>query len=95
MKVTDKAIEQFETAIKQFDSPIAGIRVFAGSGCCGPAVELSLVEKAATGDVVINIQGIDFFIEGKAEEMMKDVSIDFRDNGFRMDGIQGGGGCCG
>jgi hypothetical protein len=56
MKVTDKAIEQFETAIKQFDSPIAGIRVFAGSGCCGPAVELSLVEKAATGDVVINIR---------------------------------------
>ena len=95
MKVTDNAIEQFRTAINQFEKPISGIRVFAGSGCCGPAIELSLEEKASLGDNVINIQGIDFFVEPKAGEMMKEVSIDFRDNGFRMDGIKGGGGCCG
>ncbi len=95
MKVTDKAIEQFRTAINQFDKPIAGIRVFAGSGCCGPAIELSLEEKASLGDKVINLHGVDFYLEPNAEDMMKEVTIDFRDNGFRMDGMKGGGGCCG
>ena len=95
MKVTDNAIQQFKTAITQFDKPVAGIRVFAGSGCCGPAIELSLEESALPGDNVINIQEVDFFIDPKAGEIMKGVSIDFRDNGFRMDGIKGGGGCCG
>jgi Fe-S cluster assembly iron-binding protein IscA len=95
MKVSDSAIEQFKATIEQFEKPVAGIRLFAGSGCCGPAIEMSLEENVIPGDKVINLQGVDFYLEPKAEEMMTEVTIDFRDNGFRLDGMKGGGGCCG
>jgi len=94
MNVTENALKQFKTAIDQYDKPGSGIRVYAGSGCCGPAVELSIEELGSPGDTVLTIDGVDFFIEPKADQMMSNVTIDFRDNGFRLDGIKGSG-CCG
>ena len=94
MNVTENAIKQFKTAIDQYDKPGSGIRMFAGSGCCGPAVEMSIEEQGSSGDTVLTIDGVDFFIESKAEQMMSNVTIDFRENGFRLDGMKKSG-CCG
>jgi len=94
MNVTENALKQFKIAVEQYDKPGSGIRVFAGSGCCGPAVEMRIEDKISPGDAVITLDGVDFFIESKVEQMLSEITIDFRDNGFRLDGLKSSGGCC-
>lgn len=95
MKVTDNAIKQFKNAIEQYDLPGSGIRLFKGSGCCGPAIQISVVNHPSAGDKVVTINDIDFFVESHADQMLTEVTIDFRDENFKLDGLKKFGGCCG
>ncbi len=95
MKVTDNAIKQFKSAIEQYNTPGSGIRLFAESGCCGPAIQMNIVNHLSVGDKIVTINGVDFFVESKAEQMLTGVTIDFRDKNFKFDGIKKTGGCCG
>lgn len=95
MKVTDKAINQFKNAVEQYDVSGSGIRLFAGSGCCDPAIQMNVVNRPSAGDKMVNIDGVEFFIESQADQMLNEITIDFRDNSFKMDGLKKSGSCCG
>ena len=95
MKVTDNAAKQFKNAIEQYDVPGSGIRLFAGKGCCGPAIQMSVVNRASAGDKIINLDGVEFFVESEADQMLSEGIIDFRDENFKLDGLKKSGGCYG
>lgn len=94
MKVTEQAIERLKIAIEQYNIPGCGVRLFTSSGCCGPALQMDIVNQLSAGDKMVSIHDIDFFVEPQADEMLAEVTIDFRENGFKLDGLKKSGGCC-
>jgi iron-sulfur cluster assembly accessory protein len=95
MKVTEQALAQFKNAIHENDIPGSGIRLFVSAGCCGPTIQMNIEERLSAGDKVLVINGVNFFIESQAEQMLSNTTIDFRDDGFKLDGMKRSGGCCG
>lgn len=94
MKVTPAALEELSKVLTQTDNPKAGIRVFAQDGCCGPGLQMSIAENVLPGDKMVSVENVNFYIEGKAEEMLNGVTIDFSNHGFRLEGLKRSGGCC-
>ena len=95
MNATPQALEELKKVIRSEDSPTVGIRIFSSQGCCGPALQMSVVENASPGDKQISIDSVSFFIDGKAEGMLDGVTIDFGSNGFKINNMKKSTGCCG
>ncbi len=72
-----------------------GIRIFTQQGCCGPALQMSVVEKPAVGDLQQKIDSVNFFMDDQARDMLTGVTIDYGTNGFKLEGLKKSGGCCG
>jgi Fe-S cluster assembly iron-binding protein IscA len=95
MKATSNAIEELKKVLKTEENPLAGIRIFSGQGCCGPSLQMSVSEKIPTGDELLTIDEVNFFIANEAREMLNGVTLDHGPNGFKLDGMKkNGGGCC-
>lgn len=93
MNITPKAIEEFKKALAN-ESEISAIRIFAAEGCCGPSVQMSIVEKPYNDDIEIAIDSMKFFIEKSVEVTLNGVTIDYGQNGFKLDGLKKSSGCC-
>ncbi len=94
MKATKEALNEFNKVLAQTDNPQAGIRVFSEAGCCGPGLQHLVAEEMPPGDKLVSIGEVNFFVEEKAEEMLKGVTVDFWEKGFRLDRVKRPGGCC-
>ncbi len=94
MKITPEAIEALSQALSNAGKTGAGIRIFAQEGCCGPSLQMSLVEEMPPDHQRVNIENVDFFVEDKAQPLLTGVTIDFADGGFRLLGLEYQGGCC-
>lgn len=95
MIVTQSAQEELKKAIDSFNQPEAGIRIFGTSGCCGPSIQMEIVNHVAQGETVVSQQGIEFFVANDLLTTLEKVTIDFGANGFRLDGLKKSGSCCG
>jgi Fe-S cluster assembly iron-binding protein IscA len=94
MNATPQAIDELKKVLNSEESPAAGIRIFTQQGCCGPALQMSVVEKPAVGDLQQKIDSVNFFIEDQARDMLAGVTIDYGTNGFKLEGLKKSGGCC-
>ena len=94
MKVTEKASAQLKKLMKESELPVSAVRLTATKGCCGPAIQVSLAEKANYCDFCINIGDVDFFIEPEANELILRATIDYRDEQFTFEGLKKSGSCC-
>ena len=97
MNASPKALEELKKVLNAEKPPNSGIRIFTQQGCCGPAVQMSVVEKPSTGDLQLSIDSVNFFIEESARDTMAEVTIDYGSKGFIINGMKrsGGRGCCG
>ena len=95
MNATPQAIDELKKVLNSEESPTAGVRIFAQQGCCGPALQMSVVEKPSVGDLQLSIDSVNFFLEDQAKDMLTGVTIDYSPNGFRLEGLKKNGGCCG
>jgi Fe-S cluster assembly iron-binding protein IscA len=96
MNATPQAIEALKNVFKAEVNPQSGVRIFTQQGCCGPALQMSVVEKPSTGDLQLSIESVKFFIEEPAVDMLAGVTIDYDSKGFRLNGMKRNGGrCCG
>lgn len=94
MNATPHALEALKKSLKTEENSMTGVRIFTQQGCCGPALQMSVVEKPSTGDLQLSIDSVNFFIEEPAVEMLAGVTIDYGPNGFKLDGMKRSGGCC-
>ena len=95
MNATPQAIEALKNALKTEENPQTGVRIFTQQGCCGPALQMSVVEKPSTGDLQLAIESVNFFIEEPAVDILAGVILDYGSNGFKLNGMKKSGGCCG
>ena len=95
MNATSQALDELKKVLNSEENPLAGIRIFTQKGCCGPSLQMSIEEKISKGDKLITLDSINFYISPSAEEMIDEVTLDFGPNGFRLEGMKKGEGCCG
>jgi len=96
MKATSNAIEELKRVLNTEENPMAGIRIFSSQVCCGPSLQMSVSEKIPSGDELLTIDEVNFFLSRDVKEMLNGVTLDLGPNGFRLDGLKkNGGGCCG
>ncbi len=84
MNVTEEALIQLKQLCSEQDSPGIGVRIFTSSGCCGPKLHMSIVDQVEEGDSVLNINDLNFFVEHDAEELTRDLVVDFTDEKFHF-----------
>jgi len=94
MKATPQALEELKKTLKTEENPMTGVRIFTQQGCCGPALQMSVVEKPLAGDLQLAIDSVNFFIEEPAVDMLTGVTLDFSSTGFKLNGMKKSGGCC-
>ncbi|UZJ80560.1 adhesin [Fictibacillus sp. KU28468] len=59
---------------------------FAGSGCCGPQVGLS-IDEPAENDMVQEINEISVAIDANVKEMTDSLTLDHQEGGFVLVGM--------
>jgi len=94
MNATPQALEELKKTLKTEKNPMTGVRIFTQQGCCGPVLQMSVVEKPLTGDLQLSIDSVNFFIEEPAVDMLAGVTLDYGTNGFKLNGMKKSGGCC-
>jgi len=94
MNATPQALEELKKTLKTEENPMTGVRIFTQQGCCGPALQMSVVEKPLAGDLQLAIDSVNFFIEEPAVDMLTGVTLDFSSTGFKLNGMKKSGGCC-
>lgn len=94
MKVTSPAIEVFKNVLTQNENPLAGIRVFNNKGCCGAAIQMTISESPEAEDTQTDIDGVTFFLEKDALEILEGVTIHYEDGSFLIEGLHNHDGCC-
>ena len=90
--ITEKAMEEFKKVLAAEGNGGLGIKIKAQmsqSGCCscGPSMsyEMGLVEEGEPGDLMTEMDGVRFYLDGASEDLMKDCEIDFMDEmGFMV-----------
>ncbi len=87
IKVSEGAAQRLKSVLDGYENPAAGIRLaVAGRGPEGFQHSLSIIEpgEEPEGDVVVEVAGLTFFVEGRNAQYLDGVSIEF-------DGGEGGG----
>lgn len=80
INVTDNAVRQLRVLLSaQAENSRKGLRVqIAKGGCSGLQYEMALDEKKE-GDVVVERDGIQLFIDGDSIPHLRDATLDFHD----------------
>ena len=80
INVTDNAVRQLRSLLAaEAKTSGKGLRVqIAKGGCSGLHYEMELDEKK-DDDVVVERDGMQFFVDGKSLPYLRDATLDFRD----------------
>ena len=90
--ITDNATEKAKAVLAEEGKADWGLRVYnAGEGCCGPSFGLDIDEKAAEEDEVFEKDGLKVFVDKGCLESVKEMQLDYYDDGERAGFILSGG----
>ena len=99
--LTDRAVEKVKQLMIAEGKEGYGLRVAVrGGGCSGFEYGLTFEEAAEEKDKVLELSGLQVFLDGMSQLYLAGTSIDFVDNlagsGFKFDNPQSAGACgCG
>lgn len=99
--LTPKAQSAVENFIHGSASPVAGLRIaISGGGCSGFQYGMSLEEKAAEDDVVVECGAIKLLVDPFSAPLLNGVTVDFVDSlngsGFKFENPNASNSCaCG
>lgn len=99
LQITTQAVQEFKRVLAQQGKGRKAVRIFTmGSGCCGPAVGMDLVDQGEPADVTIDQEGLMIYLEKKASDALDGATIDFGGEGTQKGFLvqrPAGGTCCG
>jgi Fe-S cluster assembly iron-binding protein IscA len=95
MKVTPNALKELKKVLDSKKNSILGVRIFAAYGNCGHLLQLEVGVKQITGEKVVTVDSVNFFVEESTVGLLKKLTIDFISNKFELiEGEQSGNCCC-
>jgi iron-sulfur cluster assembly accessory protein len=84
--LTPSAVSAIDKFIKGNETPVAGLRIaISGGGCSGFQYGMSLEEKAAEDDVVVEVGAVKLLVDPFSAPLLDGVTVDF------VDSLQGSG----
>lgn len=83
MKFTENALVQFKHQIEENENLQSGIRFFTVQGCCSLRLQMDVAPSPKTGETVIKMGDVDFFVTPDAEKILSTLTIDYSDGSFR------------
>ncbi len=88
--LTPKALSAVENFINGSATPVAGLRIaISGGGCSGFQYGMSLEEKAADDDVVVECGPVKLLVDPFSAPLLSGVTVDFVDSlngsGFKFE----------
>lgn len=99
LQITPDAITEFKRLLHKQGKEGQSIRIFTmGSGCCGPAVGMDMVEEGQPGDFLMERDGLSIYLEKQAVTALDGMTIDYRSAGPKKGFIiqnPASGSCCG
>ncbi|HLP57435.1 MAG TPA: iron-sulfur cluster assembly accessory protein [Candidatus Deferrimicrobium sp.] len=93
IEITDKAIRELKRILLAEGEEGKAIRIFTvGGGCCGPALEMAIVDKGEEDDVKFENKECAIFIQKRAFDELNGAKLDYIDEGaetgFSLSGLQ-------
>jgi len=93
VQLTPSAVENIKRLQEEFEMPGFGLRFgLSGGGCSGYKYVLELEEGPGDEDVVIDIDGVQVFLDPQHKDLLKNSTIDWVDSimesGFQIDNPQ-------
>ncbi|MBD3868325.1 MAG: iron-sulfur cluster insertion protein ErpA [Acidobacteria bacterium] len=101
VNLTDKAVEKVKQLMSAEGKEGYGLRVAVkGGGCSGFEYGLTFEESAGEKDKVLEVSGLQVFLDDMSQLYLNGTSIDYVDSlagsGFKIDNPQSSGSCgCG
>jgi iron-sulfur cluster assembly protein len=88
--LTELAASQLQGLLQQKTLPDQGLRIFVqGGGCAGLQYGMAYEGTSREGDVVVEVQGIRFFVDPFSAGYLEGACIDYQDTllgtGFRVE----------
>lgn len=87
MTITAEAIEALKQQMSSEELQQKTIRFFASQGCCGPSVQMALVEEVPATDQSFCIDEVNFAIEPSIREQLESVTLTAGQKGFKLEGF--------
>jgi len=102
IKVSPEAVEQL-IAITEKEDDVNGVRIFvSGGGCGGMTYGMTFVEQPNEFDCVLELNGMNVYVDAVALGFLEGVEIDFKTQGVNKSFVfknvfanTGGAGTCG
>ena len=93
VQLTTSAVENIKRLQVEFEMPGFGLRFgLSGGGCSGYKYVLELEEGPEDHDLVMDIDGVQVFLNPEHQELLKNSTIDWVDSimesGFQIDNPQ-------
>lgn len=82
--VTDTALERMQNNIQKRGKPTLGIRIeVRGKGCSGMSYTMEFCDNAELGDEIIELDGLNIYIDPKSIIFLIGLEIDYKDDMFK------------
>lgn len=84
LSISDRALDKAKEILTVEGKSEWGIRIYcAGESCCGPSFGLDINEIPASGDEILEKDGLKLFLEQTAFEKLSDMQLDYYEDGQR------------
>lgn len=93
MNISNEAILALKKQLSADDISNKIIRFFGTEGCCGPSVQMAMIDQKLEKDDNFTIEGINFSVDPTVKEILEPVTLNFSEEGFKLDGFKSSG-CC-
>ena len=88
IRVSDSAAVQLRELLKDRDEAGVGLRLMVEKGGCAGMQYAMKIDHAATGDEVVEKDGVSFYVDAASAPFLKDCEVDYvdslADRGFKI-----------
>lgn len=87
-QVTDSAIQQLQTLVREQEDATKGLRIFVEKGGCAGMQYGMTLDHPQEGDTLVEKEGVKVMIDPQSLEFLRGVTVDYADDlagaGFRI-----------
>ena len=78
IRLTERAVERIKATMEREGVAGYGVRVgVTGGGCSGFQYQLTFEERPGADDVVWQLDGVSFFVDGASTDHLRGVTLDY------------------
>lgn len=93
MNISTEAMQALKQQLSTEELKQKTIRFFASQGCCGPSVQMALVDQVPSTDETFSLEEVKFALDPAIKAQLAPVTLSAGPQGFKLEGFQSSN-CC-